>query len=1050
MAETTDNHKLIVSLEARINSYEKALQRAQGQTNTRMKGIEAALQRPQRALEQTGQSVNRVLRKMETDAARSSQAIGTSFKAIGASLAAGISLQAAEKFIDSAIRIQNALKVAGTQGAQLTKVYDALFASAQRNAAPLESLAVLYGRAAQQQKELGVSTEQLLKFTDDVAVALRVTGTSAEGAQGALLQLGQLLGSGTVNAEEFNSVLEGVPTIAQAAARGIKEAGGSVAALKKLVVDGKVSSKAFFDGFQAGAVTLADQVATSETTISGGFVRLQNVLIDVAKQFNQNADAAGLMNNFLDDLGAGIRELGAALSAVAPLFKEFGDYLNWINEGATNFGKTIGEMTGALKIGDALRGMFAGGVDLDPTQAKLEELQKTVTALQDAIKFNTEMGIDTTTVQSQLNQVLAKIAAIKNGSANIPSGAPAAVPRYQPGTPGDPNALASQSTLPTTLVKPVTLADYPVNGTAKATKSATKDLEKFADKLAELKQTGAAAGLREIDRQVVQFATSLKNGSKMMAQYIAAVKSGDLSKAPAQLLQARKAFVEIAAANQAADIIQKYGTGAQVTSQFAEQQEILNAAVANGSITAGQAKTAYADFLSQFGQYQWIEQVTDAFSSFADSVIDDFDNIEDAANSLVKNLAKILINATLIQPFEDWLKGALGQAVNTANAGGSSGSIVGSLFSSAASAAAKAATQAASAPITGTSISNMAKAIQMIESGGNYQALGPVTSSGDRAYGAYQVMGANIPSWTQMATGTSLTPSQFLNNPGAQDAVFNKVFGANAARYGSSDAASIWFSGRPLADAASRSDQLGTTTQAYVDQFNANLKKLGDTASDATGGISSLADTTVKASQSIVNRINLAEPDFAAKADPNGFANMLGITPGTGSLSTGGGIFGNLFQSIGSFIQNLVSGLGNVVSGLFSGGGGLLSGIFSMFGFAGGTRNASPGWHWVGENGPELLKFAGGEKVAPLGKLQSYGMTGSNAARLGNSGGGKLKIEFQDNVGVQRRVERSSGPDGDTLRVMIDQQIDRSIGSGRFDKSFAGRYGARPTITKRG
>jgi hypothetical protein len=47
------------------------------------------------------------------------------------------------------------------------------------------------------------------------------------------------------------------------------------------------------------------------------------------------------------------------------------------------------------------------------------------------------------------------------------------------------------------------------------------------------------------------------------------------------------------------------------------------------------------------------------------------------------------------------------------------------------------------------------QAIKDIESsGGNYGLTGPVTRSGDRAYGAYQVMGANVPEWTRKHYGT--------------------------------------------------------------------------------------------------------------------------------------------------------------------------------------------------------------------------------------------------------------------------------------------------------
>jgi hypothetical protein len=85
---------------------------------------------------------------------------------------------------------------------------------------------------------------------------------------------------------------------------------------------------------------------------------------------------------------------------------------------------------------------------------------------------------------------------------------------------------------------------------------------------------------------------------------------------------------------------------------------------------------------------------------------------------------------------------------------------------------------------------------------GNYAALGPVLKSGDRAYGKYQVMGANIPSWTKQALGRSMTPEEFLASPEAQEKVFESQFQRNFKKYGTvEDAASVWFSGRPLAQA---------------------------------------------------------------------------------------------------------------------------------------------------------------------------------------------------------------------------------------------------------
>lgn len=83
------------------------------------------------------------------------------------------------------------------------------------------------------------------------------------------------------------------------------------------------------------------------------------------------------------------------------------------------------------------------------------------------------------------------------------------------------------------------------------------------------------------------------------------------------------------------------------------------------------------------------------------------------------------------------------------------------------------------------------------ESGGNYGALGPQTKSGDRAYGKYQVMGANVPQWTREVLGKSLTPEEFRADRDAQEAVARSKLGTYAAKYGTQGAAAMWFSGSP-------------------------------------------------------------------------------------------------------------------------------------------------------------------------------------------------------------------------------------------------------------
>lgn len=125
-------------------------------------------------------------------------------------------------------------------------------------------------------------------------------------------------------------------------------------------------------------------------------------------------------------------------------------------------------------------------------------------------------------------------------------------------------------------------------------------------------------------------------------------------------------------------------------------------------------------------------------------------------------------------------------------------------------------------------VKKVAEAIGKFESGGNYKAIGPPTRTGDKAYGKYQVMGANIPSWTREALGAAYTVAQFLASPKIQDAVALYKMGKLLAQYGNiADVASVWFSGRPVSKAGNAKDVIGTSVPQYVRNVESIYNQLG-------------------------------------------------------------------------------------------------------------------------------------------------------------------------------------------------------------------------------
>lgn len=177
---------------------------------------------------------------------------------------------------DSATVVSNRVSIVSESIGEAEAGVQELYDIARRTRTPIEEMAQLYQKVMMASKELNVSQQDAFRFVEAVGMGLAVQGSSANTARGALIQLSQAIGTDIVRAEEFNSILEGAYPIALAAARGIDEAGGSVAKLRRMVIEGEVSSREFFDAIMAQYPEIADMFEKTTPTISQSFTVLRN------------------------------------------------------------------------------------------------------------------------------------------------------------------------------------------------------------------------------------------------------------------------------------------------------------------------------------------------------------------------------------------------------------------------------------------------------------------------------------------------------------------------------------------------------------------------------------------------------------------------------------------------------------------------------------------------------------------------------------------------------------------------------------------------------
>ncbi|MFA7523116.1 MAG: tape measure protein [Halothiobacillaceae bacterium] len=284
--------------------------------------------------------VRRNLNDVGDTAQRAASGVDILKRALGA-LTAFIAVDQVRRYADAWASASGQIRIATKDFAEAAAVQEQLFKTAQNTRQGFTDIVELYSRTARSGKELGASQAQLIKFTENVGKTLAASSTSAQQAQGALMQMGQALGSGVVRAEEFNSILEGAPAILQVVANHIEGAEGSIGKLRKMMLDGQLTSKAFFDAMLAGSEEIDEKFGKASFTISQGFTLISNAFM---RWIGQTDSALGISNS-----------LGRAMKWIA-------DNMDMVAAAALSVGAAIAVAftpTAIIAVANAVRALWA-------------------------------------------------------------------------------------------------------------------------------------------------------------------------------------------------------------------------------------------------------------------------------------------------------------------------------------------------------------------------------------------------------------------------------------------------------------------------------------------------------------------------------------------------------------------------------------------------------------------------------------------------------------------------------------------------------------------
>jgi len=153
-------------------------------------------------------------------------------------------------------------------------------------------------------RELGANDAQIVRLTETLQKIGTVGGSSAEEMSNALRQLGQGLAGGTLRAEEFNAIVEGMPELARQIAKGL---GVPFGELRQLMQDGELTAERVLGAIQKRAMDVDAEFAKLPRTVAQASTALTNDLGNAISALDKAIGGSSSLAKFLDVLAKGIR-----------------------------------------------------------------------------------------------------------------------------------------------------------------------------------------------------------------------------------------------------------------------------------------------------------------------------------------------------------------------------------------------------------------------------------------------------------------------------------------------------------------------------------------------------------------------------------------------------------------------------------------------------------------------------------------------------------------------------------------------------------------------
>ncbi|MBD2911723.1 phage tail tape measure protein [Burkholderia pseudomallei] len=302
----TSLRELIVSVTANTTEYDRRMRGLSSTAGSYFNAVRDGGRTADAAFASNAASVQVTVRAL--DAARSS------IREYAQAAAAAFGVHQLIEYADEWTNLSNRLRIVTRDQIDFAIAQNDVLRIARDTRQPLDATAELYQRIANNASHLGLSIKQVGPLVTTISKAVALSGVSADTARMGLVQLGQAFAAGQLRGQDLNSVLEELPGVADAIARGM---GKSSAQLKSMAEEGKLTVGNLVEALTRAAGGTDTLFEKMQTTVGQTMTRLQTEIVKYIGESDQATGASARLAQGITYVAEhldGIVKLGVSLA----------------------------------------------------------------------------------------------------------------------------------------------------------------------------------------------------------------------------------------------------------------------------------------------------------------------------------------------------------------------------------------------------------------------------------------------------------------------------------------------------------------------------------------------------------------------------------------------------------------------------------------------------------------------------------------------------------------------------------------------------------------